>query len=518
MSRGRWYCATSCRRPSATPSRSRCSRGWRRAQARAVQADGRGAAAVRTDRGDGRDRRQHRLPGPAARREHRPGELPAGAVHDHRGLGRVRRQARRFRARGRRHATRSTLRPAAGPWRGPPRHAGRRGPGRRATASAPEPVEFVNEPDADPTAAEVRQRIGDACRPPQSPSRRWSTRSPAIDAAVARVFGAGAAWAAAGARRPQGRAPRRRRPPCSRAVRHARGDGARGGQDGARGRPRGDARRSTSPATTPPSGTTPSPSRPARAPSWHRSAWWSSPRRGTSPTRSPPAGCWRRWRQATPSCSSRRRETRRTARGWPTQLWRGRGAARRAAVRRLVPTTTSGRRLITHERVATVVLTGGLRDRHAVPSVGSPTLRLLRRDQRQERDRHHRRRPTSTRRSVTWSAPPSATPARSAPPPAWRSSKAALYDDPKFLARLADAVTSLSRRPGRRPGHDGRALVDPPAAKLTRGVDRARRQASGGWSSPANSTTRRVVAGRAASACGPARGSTRPSVSGRSWG
>ena len=56
--------------------------------------------------------------------------------------------------------------------------------------------------------------------------------------------------------------------------------------------------------------------------------------------------------------------------------------------------------------------------------------------------------PTSIWRSAIWCARRSATPARSAPRPAWRSSKRRVYDTPSFLERLADAPAACwSARP-----------------------------------------------------------------------
>ena len=146
----------------------------------------------------------------------------------------------------------------------------------------------------------------------------------------------------------------------------------------------------------------------------------------------------------------------------------------------------------------------------AVPLVG-PDPAPARRDQRQERHGRSPPPPTSTPPSPTSSTRRSATPARSAPPPAWPSSRPRVYDGPHFLRRLADAVRSL--RVG--PATDPASRVGP--------ADRPARGASGPGAHPAGrrrgvaGAARRRTAPRSAPASARGRGSTRPSASARSW-
>ena len=130
------------------------------AQSRAVRKMAGALAAVRAGRAARPDRRQHRLPRAAARREHRARELPARPVHDHAGLGRVRRAGRavppiRCRActRSRRHDGDSPALP----------HGSRRS---------------RNEPDSDPTDHDVRERLRAAVRTAPDAHRTDARRRP----------------------------------------------------------------------------------------------------------------------------------------------------------------------------------------------------------------------------------------------------------------------------------------------------------------------------------------------------
>ena len=180
-----------------------------------------------------------------ARREHRAGELPALAVHDHARLAGV--------------ATPSgaASRP---PW--PHRHdvstAPRRRPGPRAPSSAafdPD-APFANEPDTDFTRAANRAWIAAPPRAPIAPAAppaAASRRPPAIDAVVARARRRRRTQWARDVDRRAPAAPRRASP---RSMAADRGRtlavmAHETGQDRARGRSRRCPRRSTSPAGRP---------------------------------------------------------------------------------------------------------------------------------------------------------------------------------------------------------------------------------------------------------------------------
>ena len=115
------------------------------------------------------------------------------------------------------------------------------------------------------------------------------------------------------------------------------------------------------------------------------------------------------------------------------------------------PDNEVGRHLVTHPDVDSVILTGAYETAQLFRVVEAGDA-PARRDERQERHRHHRRRPTSTLaiRDLVRSAFGHAGQKCSAASLA--IVEASLYDDPSFMDRLADATRSLRVGPADRPG------------------------------------------------------------------
>ena len=249
-----------------------------------------------------------------------------------------------------------------------------------------------------------------------------------------------------------------------------------------------------------------------RRPTPTRSAWSSSPVRGTSPPPSRPTGSSPPWRPATPCCSSP------LPRRWPcgAEIVRHvHDAGVPDDVVQLVrcPDDDVGRHLVTHPGVDGVVLTGAY-DTARLFLAWQPSLRLLAE--------------TSGKNSLVISQTADVDLAlrdlvRSAFGHAGQKCSAAslaiveapLYDDPAFLARLADAVRSLRVGPADRPGLDGRPGDHAADRQAAPWADRAGHR--GVVARAATGTGRRPSGSghlACASACSPGRGSTRPSASG----
>ena len=149
------------------------------------------------------------------------------------------------------------------------------------------------------------------------------------------------------------------------------------GKTVARGRPRGVARRSTSPATTP---TAPRELDDARtaADAASRSAWSWSPPPWNFPYAIPAGGVLAAL--AAGNAVILKPAPRDAAHGvarWPSSCWAAGRAARRRCSSSPCPDDEVGRRLVTHPDVDAVVLTGVVRDRASCSSAGDPTLHLL---------------------------------------------------------------------------------------------------------------------------------------------
>ena len=401
------------------------------------------AAAVLPDRARRRARRQPRLPRPALRREHRAGELPAGDVPHAPALGGSGASRRRA--------------------------SGRRSPSGARCPTAPRRPAVAADVAAALAAGRVRQRArhrlhrrrdarAAVLRRRRSPRRRRrtarsSTTSAGSTPSSRRAVGA----AAAGRRAPS---------PSARAVLRAvadgdgrraaggdRGDGRRGRQDGARGRPggqRGDRlrplRRDVAPAA-----------RRDRAPLGVVvvAAPWNFP------YAIPAGGVFAALMAGNAVILKPAPETRRTAWLLVAAVLARRRARRRAAVRRLP--RRRGRAAARHP--------SRRRRRHphrcvrhgaSCSSTGSRGCTCSPRPAARTRSSSPAR-PTSTWRSATSCARRSATPARSARPPAWLILDAAVYDDGRSSTRLADAVRTLRRRLAGRSGDD-----DGPADRAAR--------------------------------------------------
>ena len=285
-SRGRWCCATSSRSTSARGSRSRCSRAWRRRRPGPCRPTAGGlllyCPVVRDDELDASlAYLSRRLDENTA-----PENFLRALFTLTPGLGRVRRAGRAV-PRGPSPSGTTVDRDApSAPVAASPAPTGR-------SPTSPTPT----SPIAAAATRCRRRQPGRRCRP-RRPAVPSTTTSPAIDAVVARRAAPPAAWAATRTVAERRRAAR----PVADVMAaergdDARGDGRRGGQDGARGRPRGvseaidfaryyggrhraiDGRR--------------------RGAGSRRVAWSSWRRRGTSRTPSPPAACSPRWRPAT---------------------------------------------------------------------------------------------------------------------------------------------------------------------------------------------------------------------------
>ena len=314
-------------------------------------------------------------------------------------------------------------------------------------------------------------RRAPARRPPGRAARRSSRRPTGIDDVVARAR----AGAAAVAGDVDGRAPPARWPASPRswpptAGRTHRGDGPRDGQDRPRGRPRGVRGDRLRPLG---GGRHARPRRARRRRRGRRPARRRARRRAVElPDRDPGQRRRRRpRRRQRRCCSSRRRRPSPRPSSWSRHVHE---AGVPADVVQLVrcPDDDVGRHLVTHPDVDGVVLTGSVRHGAAVPRLAAVAA-PARRDERQERARHQPDAPTSTSPCATSCARRSATPGRSARRRAWRSSRRRCTTTPTFRAPARRRRAQPPRRPGDRPGHDGRP------------DHRARRRAS----SPARSPT-----------------------------
>ena len=524
--RRRWWSASPATTCSTWPGPS-CGRERRGARRRRRDRDARGHGPAAGRGGARRGRRRPALRAgrrrrglrrriaylvAPARRERRPGELPPLAVHD-------RRRARRSGTRAARASrppspTATTVGTDAAP-----RTRTARTERRPFDPDAP----FANEPDTDFTPAANRawiaapprrdDRPADRCRALRHDDGAASTSivAPGPTARRGRRLGARPSTA----ERRRGAAPGVRRGQLAAdRGRDDRRDGPRGGQDGRRGRPRGlrgDRLRPLGRRVHPRA------RRPRRRRRGRRAARRRARRRAVElpVRRSRPAACSPRWPPATPCSSSRR------PRPWPRRSsWSAtlHEAGVPDDVVQLVPCPDDdvGRRLVTHPGVDAVVLTG---------SYDTAQLFLgWKPDAAPASPRRAARTPSSITPAADLDlalARPRALGLRPRRPevlggqPGHRRGAAATTTPASSAGWPTPCAACASGRPTDLATTSG-PLIAPAAGPLARALDRARRRrVVARRAAPARRHGRLWSPGRAPRRAARARGSTRPSASGR---